>query len=227
MKRILVIDDNSGVRRLLDEYLSEQGYSVLHASDGREALDQLQEASPDLLLLDVMMPKLNGFQVISRIRRSSSVPIIMLTAKRHEIDVVRGFELGADDYIVKPFLMRELLMRVRAVLRRTVPASSTESLCTVGVITLDKNKRLVTVDEGEVDLTAVEFCLLERLLESSEHTLNRAELCTHLAEHGFSGSESTLKIHIRNLRGKIEHDPANPRFIETVFGVGYRLREIE
>lgn len=227
MKRILVIDDNVKVRRLLDEYLSEQGYDVLHASDGHEAIAQLQETSPDLLLLDVMMPKLDGFQAIRRIRQKSSVPIIMLTAKRHESDVVRGFELGADDYIIKPFRMRELLMRIRAVLRRTIPATPVEAIVTIGAITLDKNKRLATVAGEEIDLTAVELCLLERLLNSAEHTLNRAELCTHLAEHGFSGSESTLKIHVRNLRNKIERDPAEPRFIETVFGVGYRLREVE
>lgn len=226
MKRILVVDDNAGVRLLLDEYLTEQGYAIIHARDGQEALDQLEQQLPDLLLLDIMMPKLDGYQVISRIRKKSRMPIIMLTAKRHESEVVRGFELGADDYIVKPYRMRELLMRIRAVLRRATPAEPAKSILTVGAINFDREKRLVSVDNQEVDLTAVELCLLERLLDSAEHTLNRGELCTHLAEHGFSGSESTLKIHVRNLRGKIERNPAEPRFVETVFGVGYRLREV-
>ncbi|MEM7033884.1 MAG: response regulator transcription factor [Chloroflexota bacterium] len=226
MKRILIVDDSVSVRRLLDEYLSEQGYLVLQARDGLEALAQVEQAAPDLILLDIMMPRLDGFQAISRIRSNSRVPIIMLTSKRHESDVVRGFELGADDYIVKPYRMRVLLMRIRAVLRRSRQDELTSIVLTIGAISLDKNKHLATVDNSEIDLTAVEFCLLERLLESAEHTLNRAELCTHLAEHGFSGSESTLKIHVRNLRGKIERNPAAPRFIETVFGVGYRLREV-
>ena len=226
MKKILVVDDNANVRRLLQEYLSEQGYSVLHASDGHEAVEALENQHPDLILLDVMMPKLDGYQTISRIRRLNAIPIIMLTAKRHESDVVRGFELGADDYIIKPFQMRELLMRIRAVMRRATPQGSTDSTLTVGAISLDQNKRRVTVFGNPVELTPLELCLLARLIALAEHTLHRAELSTHLIEHGFTGSEATLKIHIRNLRSKIENDPSKPRFIETVFGVGYRLREV-
>ena len=225
MKNILIVDDSQNVRQLLTEYLSEQGYVVTSAVNGREALEQFDLETPDLILLDVMMPKLDGFQTISRIRKSSQVPIIMLTAKRHESDVVRGFELGADDYIIKPYQMRELLMRVRAVLRRATPHETAVSTLEVGQIRLDPNKRLVTVGNTAVDLTPIEYCLLERLMHFAEHTLHRADLSTHLIEHGYSGAEPTLKIHIRNLRGKIEPDPSNPKYIETVFGVGYRLRE--
>ena len=227
MKTILIVDDSGDVRFLLDEYLTEQGYAVIHADNGVDALTILEQQTPSIILLDVMMPKLDGFQVITKIRRRSRVPIIMLTSKRHEEDMIRGFELGADDYITKPFRMRELLMRVRAVLRRTSHQQSAEPVLQVGRIVFDKNKRSVIIDEQPIELTAVEICLLERLMGSAEHVLNRAELSTHLIENGFSGSENTLKIHIRNIRGKIEHDPTAPRFIETVFGVGYRLRELK
>ncbi|MEM7110942.1 MAG: response regulator transcription factor [Chloroflexota bacterium] len=226
MKTILVVDDNLRVRRLLDEYLSEQGYQIVQATDGRQALALFASQSPDLILLDVMMPKLDGMRVIRQIRQGSSVPIIMVTAKRHESDVVQGFELGADDYVIKPFKLRELLMRVRAVLRRTSGSQSPELVLTVGGLVLDRNKHSVTVAGQAVEITPTEFCLLQRLMASAEHTLTRAALSTHLIENGFSGSESTLKIHIRNLRGKIEPDASDPRYIETVFGVGYRLREV-
>ncbi len=226
MKTILIVDDKQSVRQLLREYLMEQGYRIVEADNGRSALDAVADTLPDLILLDVMMPQMDGFQFISRFRRQSDVPIVMVTAKQDESDVVRGFELGADDYIIKPFRMRELLMRIRAVLRRTGTVVSAEKIITVGDLTLDNQKRLFTVAGESIELTPIELCLLERLLSSAEHTLTRAALCTHLIERGYTGSESTLKIHVRNLRQKIEVDPANPRYIETVFGVGYRLREV-
>lgn len=225
-KTILVVDDKASMRQLLREYLTEQGYRVTEAGNGRSALPITEKESPNLILLDIMMPHMDGYQFISRIRRQSNVPIIMVTAKRQENDVVRGFELGADDYITKPFRMRELLMRIRAVLRRVTPPDTTETQLSVGDIMLDPQKRLITILAKPVNLTPIEFCLLERLLELAEHTLSRAELCIHLMENGYTGSENTLKIHIRNLRQKVEADPTKPRYIETVFGVGYRLREI-
>lgn len=228
MRKILVVDDKQSVRLLLGEYLTEQGFTVVFAENGQRALEVVAEQMVDLILLDVMMPQMDGFQVIGRIRRNSNIPIIMLTAKRQESDIVRGFELGADDYIVKPFKMRVLLMRMRAVLRRSGPldgVDSAESIITLGELTLDKQKRALTVANTLVDLTPIEYCLFDRLLESAEHTLTRAELCMHLIENGYTGSESTLKIHVRNLRQKIEPEPTNPQYIETVFGVGYRLRD--
>ncbi len=227
MKTILVVDDKASVRDLLGEYLAEQGYRIVEAENGRAALVMVKQENPDLILLDVMMPQMDGYQFIGRIRRSSNVPIIMVTAKRAEQDVVRGFELGADDYIIKPFRMRELLMRLRAVLRRATPQDSAELKLAVGDLLLDKQKRLVTVRDAAVDLTPIEHCLLEALMDSAEHTLTRAALSLHLIENGYTGSESTLKIHVRNLRQKIERDPTNPKYIETVFGIGYRLKEVQ
>ncbi|MGB1253220.1 MAG: response regulator transcription factor [Candidatus Promineifilaceae bacterium] len=227
MKTILVVDDKQSVRQLLHDYLTEQGYRVVEADNGRTALARVAESLPDLILLDVMMPQMDGFQFISRFRRQSSVPILIVTAKQKEADVVRGFELGADDYIIKPFRLRELLMRMRAVLRRSGSGESAESVITVGDLTLDKQKRQAAVAGQPVELTPIELCLFECLMVSAEHTLTRAEICTHLIEHGYTGSENTLKIHVRNLRQKIERDRANPRYIETAFGVGYRLREVQ
>lgn len=226
VKTILVVDDSKNVRDLLRDYLSGQGYQVLTATDGEDALFILERETVDLILLDVMMPMMDGFSFIKRYRKESGVPIIMVTAKRTEEDMVRGFELGADDYIVKPFQMRVLLMRVRAVLKRTGSQESDDEVLEVGAIVMDKIKRTVSVDQEAVSLTPIEFCVLEQLMDSAEHTLTRQALSLALMENSFTGSESTLKIHIRNLRQKIERDPTDPRFIETVFGVGYRLKEV-
>lgn len=226
-RTILIIDDNTNALKLLADFLLGQGFQALMATHGQEALTMMEETQPDLILLDVMMPTMNGYQFISRVRRNNSVPIIMLTAKRQESDVVRGFELGADDYIIKPYRMRELLMRVRAVLRRTGKQNTAESGLTIGHFTLNKQAFLATVRGKAVELTPVEFHLLAALVDSAELPIHRAALSTHLIEHGFSGSENTLKIHIRNLRQKIEPDPLDPIYIETVFGIGYRLRTHE
>lgn len=220
---ILVIDDNKHAVKLLTEFLSDQEFDVISANDGREALSLLESASPNLILLDIMMPKMDGYQFISRVRRTSDVPIIMLTAKRTEIDVVRGFELGADDYMTKPFGMRELLMRVRAVLRRSADSTADQPLI-VGELMLNKKHLSVWKDEHLAVLTPAEFCVLEKLAQSANVPVHRAKLSMHLIQHNFSGAETTLKIHIRNLRKKIERNPSAPVVIETVFGVGYRLK---
>ncbi len=226
-RTVLVVDDSENTLKLLADFLSGQGFTVMTALNGLQALELLERANPDLILLDVMMPSMDGYQFISRVRRTNRVPIIMVTAKREESDVVRGFELGADDYIVKPYRMRELLMRVRAVLRRSQPQDPSQHLIIVGSLTLNKEKFGVTVREQGVDLTLAEFCLLEMLVASAETPVHRAKLCMTLIERGFSGSEKTLKIHIHNLRQKIELDPANPLYIETIFGIGYRLRAVD
>ncbi len=220
---ILAVDDNENALKLLVDYLSEQNFRVVTASDGRLALGVLEAESADLILLDVMMPNLDGYQFIGRIRRTSSVPIIMVTAKRQEEDVIRGFELGADDYLIKPYRMRELLMRIRAVLRRSGERELSE-IITIGDFTIDLQTRQVTVRGTAVDLTEAEYLLLNKLAESADSAVPRAKLSTALVQHSFSGTDSTLKIHIRNLRQKIEPDSASPVYIETVFGTGYRLR---
>lgn len=228
-QKILIVDDNKNAQRLVVESFTEWGYRVSTADNGREALEQVEQVGPDLILLDIMMPTMDGYQFISRVRKTSRVPIIMVTAKRQEHDLVRGFELGADDYVTKPFRMRELLMRVRAVLRRSnvEPARQAENIQEIGKLKLDKANRRVEVDGQIVNLTAAEFCVLERLAQSVDLPVSRAALSTHLIEHNFSGAENTLKIHIRNIRQKIETNPTHPQFIGVVFGVGYRLQTHE
>ena len=224
-RKILVVDDTRNVLTLLSDFLDSQNFEVLTALDGREALDVVQASNPDMILLDIMMPNMDGYQFISHLRRNSSIPVIMITAKQQEADVVRGFELGADDYITKPFRMRELLMRMRAVLRRAAPKEGEDTSLVIQDISLDQSKHVVKRGEQEVDLTPLEFQVLEMLMGSAGKVVRRAELCMRLMENGYMGSEATLKIHIRNLRVKLDDDPNQPRYIETVFGLGYRFLE--
>jgi len=226
-RTILVVEDQKNVQRLITDFLSGQGYDVVNAYDGRKALEITEQKQPDLILLDIMMPRMDGYQFIKQLRRESNIPVIMITAKRSESDVVRGFELGADDYITKPFRMQVLLMRVRAVLRRATPQDAAENQLQVGDVSLDKRSREVRKHGELVDLTPMEFNLLELLMDSAEHTVTKAALCIYLSERGYTGSQATLKIHVRNLRTKIEPDPSEPLYIETVFGIGYRLHAVE
>jgi DNA-binding response OmpR family regulator len=226
-RRILVVDDTKSVQALLSDYLSSQDFETLTASDGREALDAVHGTNPDLILLDIMMPNMDGYQFISRLRRESNIPVIMITAKQQEADIIRGFDLGADDYITKPFRLRELLVRMRAVLRRAAPKETDEPLLEIGDISLDRSKHEVKKQGQVIELTPLEFQLLEMLMQSPGQVVRRAGLCIRLVENGYSGSESTLKIHIRNLRLKLEDDLSQPRYIETVFGIGYRFVEAD
>lgn len=222
-RKILVVDDTRNVQMMLSDFLGNQNYEVLTASDGLEALEVVQSSNPSLILLDIMMPNMDGYQFISQLRRTSNIPVIMITAKQQETDVIRGFDLGADDYITKPFRLRELLVRIRAVLRRAGPNKKNESCLTVGEISLDRSKHEVKRQNQLIELTPLEFQVLETLMQSPGQVVRRAELCMHLIETGYSGSEATLKIHIRNLRLKLNDDLSQPRYIETVFGVGYRF----
>lgn len=224
-RKILVVDDTRNVQVLLSDFLSSQDFEVLVASDGREAMDVVQNSNPDLILLDIMMPNMDGYQFISQIRRTSNIPVIMITAKQQEADIIRGFDLGADDYIVKPFRLRELLVRMRAVLRRAAPKEAEEPCLIIGTISLDRCKYEVRKQGQLIELTPLEFQVLEMLMQSAGQVVRRAELCMRLMENGYSGSEATLKIHIRNLRLKLDDDLNQPQFIETVFGVGYRFME--
>ena len=224
---ILVVDDQSSVRTLLKDYLSSQGYRVVTANDGQEALFVARHEHPNLVLLDIMMPKMDGYQFLSAFRRENQVPVIVLSAKEEETDTVLGLELGADDYVIKPFRMRELLARVRAALRRVETPVEPASLLRVGELVLDRAAHSVKVAEKEANLTALEFDLLEVLMATPGRVFSRTELVDRLYESGFTGLESTLNVHIRNLRLKIESDPANPRYLETVFGVGYRMNNQE
>ncbi len=218
---ILVVDDKANVRNMLKDYLGEQGYRVLTAENGQEALFVTRYDKPDLVLLDVMMPRMDGFTFLPAFRRESNAPVILLTAKLEEEDKIIGLELGADDYVTKPFAMRELLARVRAQLRRAAQAPVSSSILHVGALRLNKETRQVSVGGRPVNLTPTEFDLLAHLMASPGRVFTRAELLDGLGTAAMV--ERTVDVHIRNLRAKIERDPAQPEYIETVFSVGYRL----
>jgi len=224
-RKVLVVDDTKNIQLMLKEYLQNQGFEVLLAYDGLDGLRLFTQENPDLILLDIMMPNMDGYQLISKLRAESGVPVIMITAKQQEADVIRGFELGADDYITKPFRLRELLMRIRAVMRRAAPAEGAEPVLRVSDISLDTGKHEVRKGDTLVETTPLEFQLLKMLMESAGRVVKRQDMSLRLLDYGFSGSESTLKIHIRNVRQKLDDDISEPRYIETVFGIGYRFLE--
>lgn len=223
---ILVIDDQSSVRQLLQEYLTEQGFKVYTAIDGQNALYMARHEPPDLILLDIMMPKMDGYQFLRQYRQERQTPIIIITAREEETDAVLGLELGADDYVTKPFRMRELVARIQAVLRRNQGSSQRFEVYHQGDILLDEQTHTVTVKEQPVSLTPIEFALLAIFMRAPGRVFSRSELVDHLSESNFTGLGSTLNVHIRNLRLKVEPDPANPIYIETVFGVGYRFQKM-
>jgi DNA-binding response OmpR family regulator len=229
-RKILVVDDTRNVQVMLTDFLSSQDFEMLTASDGREALEVVRAEQPDLILLDIMMPSMDGYQFITQLRRTSDLPVIMITAKQQEADIIHGFDLGADDYITKPFRMRELLVRMRAVLRRAASRETETPVLTIGDISLDRGKHEVYKHEvckqdQPIELTPLEFQMLEILMQAAGQVVRRADLAMRLMENGYTGSEATLKIHIRNLRLKLDDDLNQPRYIETVFGLGYRFLE--
>ena len=222
---ILVIDDQANVRSLLKDYLGSQGYRVVTANDGQMGLFVARHEHPSLVLLDLMMPNMDGYQFLPVLRRESQVPVIIITAKDEETDAVLGLELGADDYVIKPFRMRELNARIRANLRRSdIPVEPTKFLRN-GDLTVDRLSHIVMVGERQIDLTPIEFDLLSILMRTPGRVYSRIELVEALSESGFAGLESTLNVHMRNLRLKVESDPSNPLYLETVFGIGYRMNK--
>jgi DNA-binding response OmpR family regulator len=223
---LLVVDDHASVRTLVTEYFEEQGYRVFTASDGNEGLLIARRVRPDLVLLDIMMPGLDGFGFLQAYRRDCTAPVIMLTARIEETDKVVGLELGADDYITKPFGMKELLARVRAVLRRSqaTQRAPAEEVLQVGELMLNHATRTVTVGGQPVGLTPSEFTLLGALMAAPGRVFTREQLLELLQGNAYEGVERTIDVHIRNLRKKIEADPTHPRYVETVFGAGYRCR---
>ncbi len=220
---ILVVDDQASVRRLLQDYLTEQGFRVVTASDGENAIYQARHELPDVILLDIMMPKMDGYQFIRQYRQERQTPIIVITAREEETDAVLGLELGADDYVIKPFRMRELLARIRAVLRRNDEVPQRFEILRAGELVLDERRHEVTVAGKPVPLTPIEFSLLQILMRSPGRVFSRTDLVDLLNGSHFTGMDSTLNVHIRNLRMKIEPDPSRPGYIETVFGIGYRF----
>ncbi len=223
-KTVLIVDDKLSLTRLLQEYLGKQGYRTVVADNGRNALFTARHAKPDLILLDVMMPEMDGLEFIRTYRRESDTPIILLTARVEEADKVAGLELGADDYVTKPFGMAELNARVRAVLRRYEQRERTEERLLVGAVELDRVRHTVRVDGNSVDLTPSEFDLLATMMAAPGRVFSRTDLIEHLPGESPERVERTIDAHVRNLRKKLERDPRKPRYVETVFGVGYRFR---
>jgi len=223
-KTILVVDDKPELRKLLKSYLTQEGFRVLEAANGQEALYVARREKPDLVLLDLMMPEMGGYEFMQIFSRESDTPVIMLTAKLEESDKVLGLELGADDYITKPFSMRELTARVRAVLRRMGKASVESDILRAADLTLDRAGRSLARGEQTIDLTPSEFDILAALMAAPGRAFSRAELLSRIQEGlVYDGYERTIDVHIRNLRTKIEPDDAHPVYIETVYGTGYRF----
>ncbi len=222
-KTILMVDDKANIRTLVREYLTAEGFRVVTANDGRAALFAARQEKPDLILLDIMMPEMDGYEFIRLYHKEKNTPIILLTAKLEESDKVLGLELGADDYVTKPFGMRELAARVRAVLRRAGQDDLPPEVIAAAGICLDRGCRTVKVCGQSVSLTPSEFDLLASLMSAPGRVFSRAELLLQLQGTTFEGVERTIDVHIRNLRTKIEPDASQPRYIETVFGVGYRF----
>jgi DNA-binding response OmpR family regulator len=228
--RILLVDDEQSIQTLLSYPLRKDGYDVVRATDGREALDRFAEQAFDLVVLDVMLPQLDGLEVCRRLRARSSVPIIMLTAKSEEIDKVLGLELGADDYITKPFSMREFRSRVKAALRRAEMAPSAEPAdgqpaLDAADLHIDFAKRRVELRSDEVKLTFVEFEILGALARDAGRVFTRDQLLARIWGDAAYRDPRTIDVHIRHLREKLERDAKEPEFIFTVRGVGYRFRD--
>jgi DNA-binding response OmpR family regulator len=222
-KKILVVDDEERMRSLLNAYLSHDGFVVLMAVDGHDALHQMRRETPDLIVLDLMMPGMDGYEFMRRMRAERDLPVIMLTAKVDEADSILGLELGADDYVTKPFSPRVLVARIRAVLRRVGLSAPRGELIQAADIRLDRGTRQVLVGERDVRLTPSEFDLLATMMESPGRVYSRAELLERVQGVAYEGYERTIDVHIRNLRSKIEPESGALRYIETVYGVGYRF----
>lgn len=222
-KTILVVDDEKRILSLLESYLEQQGFRVTTALNGEEAIFVARHEKPDLIILDIMMPEMDGYEFMRQHRKERETPIILLTAKVDEDDKVIGLELGADDYVTKPFSPRELTSRIRAVLRRTGQSLPQVEILRQGEVTLDRDSHLVTLNDAVVDLTPSEFDLLAALMSAPGRTFTRLELLDQIQDTAFAGYERTIDVHVKNLRAKIEQDPRQPRYIETVYGVGYRF----
>jgi DNA-binding response OmpR family regulator len=221
---VLVVDDEPMVRDVLERYLRKEGFEVDVAIDGDDALERAAAGNPDLVLLDLMLPKRDGYEVFGVIRERSQVPVIMLTARGEETDRVVGLELGADDYVTKPFSPREVVARVRSVLRRSAgPTTSVPATIELGDLTIDVARREVAVRGEPVRLTRKEFDLLHHLASHPRVTFSRTQLLEDVWDFAWDGDSATVTVHVRRIREKIEDDPSAPRRLITVWGVGYRF----
>ena len=225
-EKILVVDDEVEIVRILRGYLERAGYTVLSAYTGPEAVRMARQEAPTLVVLDLMLPGMDGWDVCRMLRRESDVPIIMLTARVEETDRLIGLELGADDYVVKPFSPREVVARVRAVLRRVQgPRPPEAESLAVGSLRLDATRHTVTMDGRSVDLTPSEFEILRTLMHEPGRVFTRLQLLEAATGEAYEGYERTIDTHIKNMRRKIEPDSSSPTYLLTVHGVGYKMRE--
>jgi len=223
-KTIMVVDDEKRLVSLVESYLTQEGYRVVTAFNGKEALAVAQKEKPELIILDVMMPEMDGYEFMRQHRTENNTPIIMLTARVDDDEKVIGLEIGADDYMTKPFRPRELVARVRAVLRRAGEKEPSAKVLRAADIVLDRDSRTVKVGEEFVDLTPSEFDILSALMSSTGRVYSRLDLLDIIQGVRYEGYERTIDTHIKNLRSKVEQAPRSPKYIETVYGVGYRFK---
>jgi len=223
---VLIVEDDRNTAALIKTYLEKEGFQTNVVHDGEEALNMIKTSNPGFVILDIMLPKIDGWEVCRRLRSFSDVPVLMLTAREEEIDRVLGLSLGADDYVVKPFSPRELLERVKAILRRARPVQSpkVKLLCKGGLV-LDPEKLKVTLHGRIISLTSHEYKLLYALMRSPGRVFSRSELLDHFYQHGEVVVDRVIDVHIGKLRQKIEMDPARPQYIQTVRGFGYRFTD--
>ncbi len=226
-RRVLIVDDEPNIRDVLRQYLEAAGYLVAEAADGHEALSKIAATPPDLIVLDLMLPGIDGIDVCHAVRQSSATPILMLTARDDEPHKVEGFRAGADDYVTKPFSPREVVMRVQAIMRRLdatgVPAMVLDDTVYLGALVIRMRLRTAERDGAVLDLTAKEFDLLQFFASRPRQVFTRQQLLDHVWDVGFYGDASTVTVHIRRLREKLEVDPAHPQHLKTVWGVGYKF----
>ncbi len=222
-KKILVVDDEQKIVEVLKSYLQHSGYQVYTAYSGNEAMAVFEDVAPDLVILDLMLPDITGEEICENIRRVSNIPIIMLTAKVEEEDILKGLDIGADDYVLKPFSPRQLVARVAAVLRRSYDEPVTQNVVELGDIVIDNHKHEVKKRDIAVNLTPNEYKILLAMIKYPNKTFTREELISIALGEDFEGFDRTVDTHIKNLRQKIEDDPKVPRYLHTVHGVGYRL----
>jgi two-component system alkaline phosphatase synthesis response regulator PhoP len=224
-QKILVVDDELDIVKVVRAYLEQASFRVITASDGPQALAVFHHEQPDLIVLDLNLPKMDGLDVCRAIRRESSVPIIMLTARVEETDRLIGLEIGADDYIVKPFSPREVVARVRTVLRRTAPPAEPPSIIAIGALTIDPIKHEVQLQGRSIDVTPSEFNILLALAAQPGRAFSRMELLDAAQGEAYEGYERSIDVHIKNLRQKLGDEPRDPTYVLTVYGVGYKFND--
>ncbi|MFC2040519.1 response regulator [Chloroflexota bacterium] len=226
-RKILVVDDEKKILEIIGGYLLREGFQVVNALDGQSALETARRESPNLIILDLMLPKVSGWDVCRQLRTYSNTPIIMLTARDDTTDKIVGLELGADDYVTKPFNPKELMSRVKAVLRRFEASQKPPKTINVRDITIDTEKRSVCRGQTPVELTPYEFDILSTLAESPGRVFSRAQLLDHVQGDLYEGYDRTIDSHVKNLRKKLELSPEHPTYILTVYGIGYKLEAVE